>query len=368
MASETVSATTIIDAPAEAVFAVLADPSSHAAIDGTGWVREPLDSQPLTAAGQVFRMAMYHANHPAGNYQMANRVQVLDPPRAISWEPGQDTGDGSLRFGGWVWRSDSPRSLRTIWATRWPTWPAWSPPDPGTSAGNARGRVVLVARVRCGLPQGERDDQRQRALNGRRQPLDHAHVTADVSCCHQQPARQPGEEHGHRRAAVDTEDPRSRRPAPGDKHGPDRCRDDAAHREDEVAQRRARGRFRSGRDADSRKASQDQQDARRQANGSETGTGRALAAAHQQQRRGHDPPVGSRLTSQHADRLAHRAVRGRLKRAGHQPAPDQDHRYQQGSAYRPARDWPASPQQPRAIRWHWLSGGRSRAGAQLISS
>jgi uncharacterized protein YndB with AHSA1/START domain len=106
MADETVSATTIIDAPAEAIFAVLADPARHAAIDGTGWVGEPLDGQPLTAAGQVFRMAMYHANHPDGNYQMANRVQVFDPPRAISWEPGQDTGDGNLRFGGWVWRYD----------------------------------------------------------------------------------------------------------------------------------------------------------------------------------------------------------------------------------------------------------------------
>ena len=106
MADETVSATMIINARAEAIFAVLVDPARHAAIDGTGWVREPLDSQPLTAAGQVFRMAMYHPNHPDGNYQMANRVQAFDPPRAISWEPGQDTGDGNLQFGGWVWRYD----------------------------------------------------------------------------------------------------------------------------------------------------------------------------------------------------------------------------------------------------------------------
>jgi Polyketide cyclase / dehydrase and lipid transport len=104
--SETVSATMIITAPAEAIFAVLAEPASHAAIDGTGWVREPLDSAPLTAVGQVFRVAMYHANHPDGNYQMANRVAVFDPPRAISWEPGQDPGDGNLRFGGWIWRYD----------------------------------------------------------------------------------------------------------------------------------------------------------------------------------------------------------------------------------------------------------------------
>jgi hypothetical protein len=106
MADERLSATTIIHASAEVIFVVLAEPAKHAAIDGTGWVREPLDSKPLTAVGQVFRMAMYHPNHPDGNYQMANRVQIFDPPRAIAWEPGQDTDDGALRFGGWVWRYD----------------------------------------------------------------------------------------------------------------------------------------------------------------------------------------------------------------------------------------------------------------------
>jgi uncharacterized protein YndB with AHSA1/START domain len=106
MADDRVSATTVINARAEAIFAVLADPAKHAAIDGTGWVRETHDSKPLTAAGQMFRMSMYHPNHPHGNYQMANRVQVFDPPRAISWEPGYDAGDGTVRFGGWIWRYD----------------------------------------------------------------------------------------------------------------------------------------------------------------------------------------------------------------------------------------------------------------------
>jgi hypothetical protein len=106
MADDRLSATTIINASAEVIFVVLADPAKHAAIDGTGWVCEPLDSKPLTAVGQVFRMAMYHPNHPDGNYQMANRVQIFDPPSAIAWEPGQDTDDGGLRFGGWVWRYD----------------------------------------------------------------------------------------------------------------------------------------------------------------------------------------------------------------------------------------------------------------------
>jgi hypothetical protein len=107
MTTETLHARTTIDAPAEAVFAVLADPASHPAVDGTGWVVKALDTAPLTGSGQLFRMAMYHANHPGGSYEMVNRVAAFDPPRTISWEPGQDVaGDGVLRFGGWVWRYD----------------------------------------------------------------------------------------------------------------------------------------------------------------------------------------------------------------------------------------------------------------------
>lgn len=108
MADDSVSATTVINAPAEAVFAVLADPAKHAAIDGTGWVREPVDSEPLTAAGQVFRMSMYYPNpnRQDGNYETANQVEVFEPPSAISWKTGYDAGDGTLGFGGWFWRYD----------------------------------------------------------------------------------------------------------------------------------------------------------------------------------------------------------------------------------------------------------------------
>lgn len=41
MTDETISASTIISAPAEAIFAVLADPAKHAAIDGTGGSASP---------------------------------------------------------------------------------------------------------------------------------------------------------------------------------------------------------------------------------------------------------------------------------------------------------------------------------------
>jgi uncharacterized protein YndB with AHSA1/START domain len=107
MTGETVSATTTISASAETVFGVLADPSRHAAIDGTGWVRDSLDGQRLTGSGQIFRIAMYHASHPDGSYEMANRVLVFEPPRVISWQPGYVSPvTGELEFGGWIWRYD----------------------------------------------------------------------------------------------------------------------------------------------------------------------------------------------------------------------------------------------------------------------
>jgi len=106
MSEDTVSVRTTVNAPVDTVFAVLADPTTHEAIDGTGWVRQPLgDDKPLTGVGQVFRMAMYHANHGGMDYEVANRVEVFDPPRAIAWQPGQGA-DGSLEFGGWFWRYD----------------------------------------------------------------------------------------------------------------------------------------------------------------------------------------------------------------------------------------------------------------------
>jgi uncharacterized protein YndB with AHSA1/START domain len=106
MSQETVSVKATVNAPVDTVFAVLVDPTTHAAIDGTGWVRESLDGKPLTETGQVFRMAMYHANFGGKHYEMANRVEAFDPPRAIAWQPGQGDDDANLEFGGWLWRYD----------------------------------------------------------------------------------------------------------------------------------------------------------------------------------------------------------------------------------------------------------------------
>ena len=106
MDNERVTATTTIEADPAAVFAVLADPSTHADVDGTGWVRAELDGDRITHAGQVFRMAMYHTNHPDKNYKTANLVEVFDEPRAIGWKTGTESETGELSFGGWTWRYD----------------------------------------------------------------------------------------------------------------------------------------------------------------------------------------------------------------------------------------------------------------------
>lgn len=97
-----------VDAPADTVFAILADPTTHQAIDGTGWVREPLNGTPIAGVGQIFRMAMYfdNPNEDDNHYEVANRVTVFDPPRAIAWQTGQGADDANLEFGGWFWRYD----------------------------------------------------------------------------------------------------------------------------------------------------------------------------------------------------------------------------------------------------------------------
>ncbi|TGD89020.1 polyketide cyclase [Mycolicibacterium sp. CH28] len=159
--SEKLIVSTTVDAPPAAVFRVLADPSTHADIDGTGWVREPLDAQPLTGTGQVFRMAMYHDDHPNKHYQMANQVIAIEPDRVIAWEPGWDNPDGSLGLGGWTWRYDleptGDRQTRVTLTYDWSGAPAavrenmQFPPFPlehlDNSLTNLAGLAVVTART-----------------------------------------------------------------------------------------------------------------------------------------------------------------------------------------------------------------------------
>jgi len=126
---DSVSATAVVDAPVSSVFAVLADPVAHAAIDGTGWVTEAVDAARLTRSGQLFRMSMFHADHPDGRYETVNRVEAFEPPNAISWATGYLDDDGTLQFGGWVWRYDlAPSGSAVTTVTLTYDWSATSEP------------------------------------------------------------------------------------------------------------------------------------------------------------------------------------------------------------------------------------------------
>ncbi|WP_193043747.1 SRPBCC family protein [Mycolicibacterium baixiangningiae] len=162
MQNDVMTAKTTVDAPADAVFAVLADPASHAAIDGTGWVRESLDGAMLTARGQIFRIAMYHDNLPDGHYEMANKVVAFDPPHVIAWEPGQDNGE-EIEFGGWIWRYDlTPRGSSRTEVTLtydWSAVPAYLrediafPPFGRDHLDNSLGHLATLAQLsRSGPP------------------------------------------------------------------------------------------------------------------------------------------------------------------------------------------------------------------------
>jgi hypothetical protein len=126
--TETMIASTTVEAPAAVVFAVLADPATHAAIDGTGWVRDALDGERLTTLGQMFRMGMYHDNHPDKHYEMANKVIAFEPDRIVGWEPGQAGADGEVEYGGWTWHyaleSTGPQQTLVTLTYDWSAVPA----------------------------------------------------------------------------------------------------------------------------------------------------------------------------------------------------------------------------------------------------
>ena len=91
MTSHIVSASTTIAAPAEVVFAILADPRQHARIDGSGSVLEMLRGPERLSRGAEFGMDMKLFGVP---YKMSNRVVEFEEGRLIAWR----------HFGGHRWR------------------------------------------------------------------------------------------------------------------------------------------------------------------------------------------------------------------------------------------------------------------------
>jgi hypothetical protein len=106
---------------------------------------------------RLSQQSLYHPNHPDGNYETANRVQLFDPPSTISWETGYDPGDGTLRFGGWFWRYDlTPAGPSTTTVTLSYDWSACPdsvreligfPPFPPEHLGNSLAHLAELVTV-----------------------------------------------------------------------------------------------------------------------------------------------------------------------------------------------------------------------------
>jgi hypothetical protein len=80
-----VSVSRSIEAPAEKIFQVLADPGSHVALDGSGMLRVTPSQPTASRVGDTFMMAMYLPE--LGNYLMLNRIIDFERDRRIAWEP-----------------------------------------------------------------------------------------------------------------------------------------------------------------------------------------------------------------------------------------------------------------------------------------
>lgn len=93
-----------IPAPAEVVFALLADPTKHPEIDGSGMLRSAMSSGAISGIGDTFTMQMH--NDEMGDYEMINYVVAYEAGRCIGWEPvllhagrAEDKQDEGVRSG-----------------------------------------------------------------------------------------------------------------------------------------------------------------------------------------------------------------------------------------------------------------------------
>lgn len=102
MAANPISVSRVIAAPPEVLFAIVADPNQHPAIDGSGTVKSsPVEAGSRLALGDTFGMSM-HMYIP---YKMVNTVVECDPGRRIAWTPGLDGPSVIARWiGPVVWR------------------------------------------------------------------------------------------------------------------------------------------------------------------------------------------------------------------------------------------------------------------------
>jgi uncharacterized protein YndB with AHSA1/START domain len=94
-----ISAERIVKATPDKVFDLLAEPSRHAEIDGSGTVHGAPDAPRITRVGDVFGMKM----KMVVPYSSSCEVTELEPDRRIAWRPVVKVA-GIAVLGGQTWR------------------------------------------------------------------------------------------------------------------------------------------------------------------------------------------------------------------------------------------------------------------------
>lgn len=97
--SDVESVDRVIEAPPEAIFALLADPQQHQRFDGSGLLRDASSGSRRLELGSRFGMSM-RAGMP---YSTVNVVVEFTPDRLIAWQTKAPGVMGKL-IGGRIWR------------------------------------------------------------------------------------------------------------------------------------------------------------------------------------------------------------------------------------------------------------------------
>jgi len=106
----------LIAAQPERIFDVLADPSRHQEIDGSGTVRDTPGGSQRLALGSKFGMSM----HMGIGYSMDNTVVEFEENRRIAWQTRPTLAPMRLLVGGRIWRYELvPQAGGTLVRESW---------------------------------------------------------------------------------------------------------------------------------------------------------------------------------------------------------------------------------------------------------
>jgi uncharacterized protein YndB with AHSA1/START domain len=114
--ADTVTVERTIKAEPSAIFELLADPSKHCQIDGSGSVRDAKEGSTRLSMGAKFGMSM-KLGMP---YSMSNEVIEFDEPKRIAWQTHPPSSVGAKLSGGRIWRYElEPTDGGTIVRETW---------------------------------------------------------------------------------------------------------------------------------------------------------------------------------------------------------------------------------------------------------